>query len=139
MGEPLVAVLALERLLPRVDPLVLLQVMLELESLAAVATFEFTQVWTVLVVGHVALQLVEGGELLGAHGARDVGVLGVVGAHVPLEGGERGEVAAAVAGDVGGRLQVAVQVGDRVGDREAGVGQQGGREGTELVEVVQAS
>ena len=122
MGEPLVAVLALERLLPRVDPLVLLQVMLELESLAAVATFEFTQVRAVLVVGHVALQLVEGGELLGAHGARDVGVLRVVGAHVPLEGGEGGEVAAAVAGDVGGRLQVAVQVGDRVGDREAGVG-----------------
>ena len=139
MGEPLVAVLALERLLPCVDPLVLLQVMLELESLAAVATFEFTQVRAVLVVGHVALQLVEGGELLGAHGARDVGVLWVVGAHVPLEGGEGGEVAAAVAGDVGGRLEVAVQVGDRVGDREAGVGQQRGREGTELVEVVQAS
>ena len=58
-----------------------------------------------------------------------------------LEGGEGGEVAAAVAGDVGGRLEAGdpVQVGDRVGDREAGVGQQGGREGTELVEVVQPS
>ena len=141
VGEPLVAVLALERLLPRVDPLVLLQVMLELESLAAVATFEFSQVRAVLVVGHVALQLVEGGELLGAHGARDVGVLRVVGAHVPLEGGEGGEVAATVAGDVGGRLEAgdSVQVGDRVGDREAGVGQQGRREWTKLVEVVQPS
>ena len=63
MGEPLVAVFALKRLLPSVDPLVLLQVMLELESLAAVATFEFTQVWAVLVVGHMALKLVEGWEL----------------------------------------------------------------------------
>ena len=141
VGEPLVAVLALKRLLPSVDPLVLLQVMLELESLAAVATFEFTQVRAVLVVGHVALQLVEGGELLGAHGARDVGVLRVVGAHVPLEGGEGGEVAAAVAGDVGGRLDARhpVQVGDGGGDGEAGVGEHGGREVAELVEVVERS
>ena len=63
----------------------------------------------------------------------------MVGAHVALEGGKGGEVATTVAGDVGGRLEVAVQVGDRVGDREAGVGQQRRREGTELVEVVQAS
>ena len=48
----------------------LLQVMLELESLAAVATFEFSQIWPVLVVRHVALQLVEGGELLAAQTAR---------------------------------------------------------------------
>ena len=137
--QPFAAILALEGLLPGVDPLVLLQVMLELESFAAVTALELPEVGAVRVVAHVSLQLVEGGELLGAHGARDVGVLRVVGAHVPLEGGEGGEVAAAVAGDVGGRLQVAVQVGDRVGDREAGVGQQGGREGTKLVEVVQPS
>ena len=63
MRESLVAVLALERLLSCVDSLVLLQVMFEFESLAAVATFEFTQVRPVLVVGHVALELVEGWEL----------------------------------------------------------------------------
>ena len=63
MREPLVAILTLKGLLSRVDPLVLLQVMFEFESLAAVATFEFTQVWAVLVVGHVALKLVEGWEL----------------------------------------------------------------------------
>ena len=140
MGEPLVAVFALKRLLPSVDPLVLLQMMLELESLAAVATFEFTQVWTVLVVGHVALQLVEGGELLGAHGARDVGVLRVVGAHVTLKGRKGGEVATTVAGDVGGRLDAnPVQVGDGGGDGEAGVGEHGGREVAKLVEVVERS
>ena len=69
MGEPLVAVLALERLLPRVDPLVLLQVMLELESFAAVAALELPEVGAVRVVAHVSLQLVEGGELLAAQTA----------------------------------------------------------------------
>ena len=63
MREPLVAILTLKRLLSRVDPLVLLQVMFEFESLATVATFEFAQVWSVLVVGHVPLKLVEGWEL----------------------------------------------------------------------------
>ena len=63
MREPLVAILTLKRLFSRVDPLVLLQVMFEFESLATVATFEFTQVRAVLVVGHVSLKLVEGWEL----------------------------------------------------------------------------
>jgi hypothetical protein len=40
VGEPFAAVLALERLLPRVDPLVLLQVVLELEGLAAMGALE---------------------------------------------------------------------------------------------------
>ena len=63
MREPLVAILTLKGLLSRVDPLVLLQVMFEFESLATVATFEFAQVWSVLVVGHVPLKLVERWEL----------------------------------------------------------------------------
>ena len=63
MREPLVAILTLKRLFSRVDPLVLLQVMFEFESLATVATFEFAQVWSVLVVGHVPLKLVERWEL----------------------------------------------------------------------------
>ena len=41
MGESLVAVFTLKRFLSRVDPLVLLQVMFEFESLSTVATFEF--------------------------------------------------------------------------------------------------
>ena len=63
MREPLVAILTLKGLLSRVDPLVLLQVMFEFESLATVATFEFAQVRAVLVVGHVPLKLVERWEL----------------------------------------------------------------------------
>ena len=63
MRESLVAVFTLKRLLSCVDALVLLQVMFEFESLATVTTFEFAQVWTVLVVGHVSLKLVEGWEL----------------------------------------------------------------------------
>ena len=63
MRESLVAVFTLKRLLSCVDALVLLQVMFEFESLATVTTFEFPQVWTVLVIGHVSLKLVEGWEL----------------------------------------------------------------------------
>ena len=143
MREPLVAILTLKGLLSRVDPLVLLQVMFEFESLATVATFEFTQVRAVLVVGHVSLKLVEGWELFRAHGARHVCVLGVVGAHVTLEGGKGGEVATTVAGDVGGRLDAdPVQVGDGGdggGDGEAGVGEHGRGEVAKLVEVVEPS
>ena len=51
------------------DPLVFLQVMLELESLAAVAALELPEVGAVRVVAHVPLQLVEGGELLAAQTA----------------------------------------------------------------------
>ena len=59
MGESLTAVLALERLLTGVDTLVLLQVVLELESLAAVAALELAQVGSVLVVAHVSVQFAE--------------------------------------------------------------------------------
>ena len=69
MREPLVAILTFKRLFSRVDPLVLLQVMFEFESLATVTTFEFPQVRPVLVVGHVAHQLLQVGELLAAESA----------------------------------------------------------------------
>ena len=69
MGEPLTTDLALEGFLSRVNPLVLLQMMFELEGLAAVTTFEFPQVRSVLVVGHVAHQLLQVGELLAAESA----------------------------------------------------------------------
>ena len=66
MGESLPTDLTLEGFLSCVNPLVLLQVMFELEGLAAVTTFEFPQVRPVLVVGHVAHQLLQVGELLAA-------------------------------------------------------------------------
>ena len=70
MGESLPTDLTLEGFLSCVNPLVLLQVMFELEGLAAVTTFEFPQVRPVLVVGHVAHQLLQVGELLAAQIAR---------------------------------------------------------------------
>ena len=69
MGEPLATDLTLEWLLSCVNSLVLLQVMFELESLAAVTTLELPQVRPVLVVGHVAHQLLQVGELLAAESA----------------------------------------------------------------------
>ena len=62
--------LALEGLLPGVNSLVLLEVVLELEGLAAVAALELPQVRPVLVVGLVALQLAQRGELLRAQATR---------------------------------------------------------------------
>ena len=62
--------LALEGLLPGVNSLVLLEVVLELEGLAAVAALELPQVGPVLVVGLVALQLAQRGELLRAQATR---------------------------------------------------------------------
>ncbi len=70
MGEPLAAVLALERLLPGVDPLVLLQVVLELEGFAAMGTLELAKVRPVLVVCHVSLQLTERWKLFVAQATR---------------------------------------------------------------------
>ena len=70
VGESLPTDLTLEGFLSCVNPLVLLQVMFELEGLAAVTTFEFPQVRPVLVVGHVAHQLLQVGELLAAQSAR---------------------------------------------------------------------
>ena len=69
MGEPLAADLTLEGFLSCVNSLVLLQVMFELEGLATVATFKFPKVGPVLVVGHVAHQLLQVGELLAAESA----------------------------------------------------------------------
>jgi len=62
VGETLAAVIALERLLPGIgmDSLMHLDVGLALEGFVAVGTLEFEQV---LMVGHVALELAEGGEL----------------------------------------------------------------------------
>ena len=62
--------LALEGLLPGVNPLVLFEMMLELERLAAVGALELAQVRPVLMVGHVALQLAQRGELLVAQTTR---------------------------------------------------------------------
>jgi len=61
-GKTLAAVIALERLLPGIgmDSLMRLEGGLVLEGFAAVGTLEFEQV---LMVGHVALELAEGGEL----------------------------------------------------------------------------
>ncbi len=64
MGEPLAAVFTLEGLLPGVDALVLLEVVLKLEGLAAVGALELAQVGPVLMVGHVSLQLAQRGKLL---------------------------------------------------------------------------
>ncbi len=62
--------LALERLLAGVNPLVLLQVVLELEGFAAMGALELAQVRPVLVVRHVSLQLTERGKLLVAQATR---------------------------------------------------------------------
>ena len=70
MREPLATILAFKRLLPCVDPLVLLQMVLELESLATVLAFEFSQLGAVSMVGHVSLQFVECRKLFAAHTAR---------------------------------------------------------------------
>ena len=68
--KSLATVLALERLLAGVYALVLLEVMLELEGLTAVAALELAQVGSVLVVRHMTLQLRQRGELLATQGAR---------------------------------------------------------------------
>ena len=70
MGESLPTDLALEGFLSSVNSLVFLQMMFELEGLAAVTTFKFPKVRSVLVVGHVAHQLLQVGELLAAHRTR---------------------------------------------------------------------
>ena len=72
MRETLVAVWTFERLLSRMYAHVLLEMMLEFESLAAtfVAAFEFSQFRAVGMIGKVSLQLRQVGELLRAHRAR---------------------------------------------------------------------
>ena len=45
---------------------VLLEVVFELESFSTMTAFEFPQVRSVRMVGHVSLQLVEGRELFAA-------------------------------------------------------------------------
>ena len=66
MGEPLATVLALKRLLSGVNPLMLLQMMFELESFATVLALEFPKVRAVCMIGHVSLELVECRKLLAA-------------------------------------------------------------------------
>lgn len=67
MGEPLAAVGAPERLLARVDAHVFLQVVLELERLITVGTFELPQQRRLVVGNHVTLEAVHVGKLLVAH------------------------------------------------------------------------
>ena len=67
MTEPLAAVLALERLLARMDSDVLLQVVFELKRLVAFGTLKLTQLGALLVANHVPLQAVDIGECLAAN------------------------------------------------------------------------
>ena len=69
VGEALAAVGALEGLLARVDAHVLLEVVLELERLAALGALELAEVGALVVRDHVALQAVDVGERLAAHAA----------------------------------------------------------------------
>ena len=70
VGESLTTDLTLKGFLSCVNPLVLLQMVFELEGLATVTTFKFPKVGAILVVGHVAHQLLQVGELLAAQSAR---------------------------------------------------------------------
>ena len=114
---------------PSMDSLMLLQVMFELESLAAVTALELPEVGSVLVVGHVSLQLVVGGEMLGTLCAGHAGVLWVVCAHVSLQGREGGEGPGAVAGDVGGGAQADPEHGCDDGDGNEDGNTEGGCDG----------
>lgn len=67
MTKSLSAVGAFERLFARVDADVLLQMMLEFESLHALGTFEFSQLVGFVVRNHVTLKTVNVGERFGAH------------------------------------------------------------------------
>lgn len=62
MTETLPAVVALKRLLARVDANVLLQVVLQFERLVAVVAFELAQHRRLLVTDHVTLQPVHIGK-----------------------------------------------------------------------------
>ena len=63
MRESFATVLALEGLLARVNALVFLQMMLELECFATMRTLELSEVRAISMVGHVPLEFVKGGEL----------------------------------------------------------------------------
>lgn len=74
MGKTFAAMPTFEWLLARVDPFMLLKMVLELESFEARRAFKLAQIGTVSVICHVSLQLGQVGKLFGAHSARQVGV-----------------------------------------------------------------
>jgi len=57
---------AFKRFLSRVNSFVLLQMVLEFKGFSTFPALEFPQVWTVIMIGHVSLQLCQVGELFGA-------------------------------------------------------------------------
>ena len=57
VGKSLSAVFAFEGFFSGVNPLVLFQMMLELESFSAGAAFEFPQLGIIVMIGHVSLEL----------------------------------------------------------------------------------
>ena len=70
MRKPFSTMFTLEGFFARVNSLVLLQMMLKFEGLSASAALELSEIWAVIVVGHVSLKLRQVGELLRAHRAR---------------------------------------------------------------------
>jgi len=84
---------------------VLLEVVFELESFSTMTAFEFPQVRSVRMVGHVSLQLVEGRELFAAKRAGHVSIFWMISIHVSLQQGQGREGSTTVAGDVGGGLK----------------------------------
>lgn len=51
--------------------------MLELESLSTFSTFEFSQIWSVVVISHMSVKFCDVGKLLGANATglrRDNGI-----------------------------------------------------------------
>lgn len=73
MGEPLATVFTLKGLLTTMNPLVFLEVVFELEGLAALVTLKPSEYVRLLVGDHVSLQAVNVGELLVAHRTRHAG------------------------------------------------------------------
>ena len=67
MGESLLAKLALKGFVSRVNPHVLLQVMLELESLSTIGAFESSQDSRLIVADHMSLKSVDVCKVLLAH------------------------------------------------------------------------
>lgn len=70
MGEPFKAVFTFKGFLSAVNPLVLLEMMFELECFAALVTLEPSKDVGFLVGNHVALKAVDVGEFFVAHRTR---------------------------------------------------------------------
>lgn len=105
MGKSFATVFTLERLFSCMNSFVFLEVVFELESFSTMTAFEFPQVRSVRMVGHVSLQLVEGRELFAAKRAGHICIFWMISVHVALQQGESREGPSAVAGDVGGGLE----------------------------------